>query len=60
MRTRFKSRLLSLTRSQVVQAAGKYFDENETQRAVAVISGEDKLKAANEQLAENPLKLHRI
>jgi len=60
MRIRFKSRLLSLTRNQVVQAAGKYFDQNETQRAVAVISGEDKLKAANEKLAGNPLELHRI
>jgi hypothetical protein len=60
MRTRFKSRLLSLTRSQVVQAAGKYFDENETRKAVAVISGEDKLKAANEKLAGKALDLKRI
>jgi Zn-dependent M16 (insulinase) family peptidase len=60
MRTRFKSRLLSLTRSQVVQAAGKYFDENMTRKAVAVISGEDKLKAANEKLTGNPLNLHQI
>jgi len=43
-----------------VQAAGKYFDKNETQKAVAVISGEDKLKAANEKLTGNPLKLNRI
>ena len=60
MRTRFKSRLLALTRSQVVEAAGKYFDINESQRAVAVISGEDKLKAANEKLTGKPLELHRI
>ncbi len=39
MRTRFKSRLLSLSRSQVVQAAERYFDENGAQKAVAVISG---------------------
>ncbi len=60
MRIRFKSRLLSLTRDQVVQAAGKYFDKNEAQKAVAVISGEEKLKAANEKLSGNPMKLQRI
>jgi hypothetical protein len=60
MRTRFKSRLLSLTRDQVVQAAGKYFDKTQAEKAVAVISGEDKLKAANEKLAGKPLTLHRI
>jgi Zn-dependent M16 (insulinase) family peptidase len=60
MRTRFKSRLLSLTRSQVMQAAEKYFNGSEAQKAVAVISGEDKLKAANEKLAGKPLELHQI
>lgn len=60
MRIRFKTELLSLTRSQVMQAAEKYFDRKNTQKAVAVISGEDKLTAANEKLAGNPLKLYRI
>ena len=60
MRTHFKSRLLSLTRSQVMQAAEKYFDRKDTQKAVAVISGEDKLTAANEKLVGSPLKLYRI
>jgi Zn-dependent M16 (insulinase) family peptidase len=60
MRMRFKSRLLSLTRNQVMQAAEKYFDKNEIPKAVAVISGEDKLKAANEKLTGKPLKLNRI
>ncbi len=60
MRTHFKTRLLSLTRSQVVRTAGKYFDENETRKAVAVISGEDKLKATNAKLAGKPLELNRI
>jgi Zn-dependent M16 (insulinase) family peptidase len=60
MRIRFKSRLLSLTRNQVVQAAGKYFDKTQAEKAVAVISGEDKLKATNEKLAGKPLELHRI
>ena len=60
MRTTFKRRLLSLTRSQVVRTAGKYFDENQTRKAVAVISGEDKLEAANEKLGGESLELHRI
>ena len=60
MRIQFKRRLLSLTRAEVMQVAGKYFDKYETQRAVAVISGEDKLKAANAKLSGKPLKLNRI
>jgi Zn-dependent M16 (insulinase) family peptidase len=60
MRLRFKSALLSLTRKKVMQAAEKYFDWKETDRAVAVISGEDKLDAANQKLADSPLKLYRI
>ncbi|MBT8363138.1 MAG: insulinase family protein, partial [Deltaproteobacteria bacterium] len=60
MRIRFKSDLLSLTRSKVMQAAEKYFDGKDSKKAVAVISGEDKLNAANEKLAGSPLKLNRI
>jgi Zn-dependent M16 (insulinase) family peptidase len=60
MRIRFKTELLSLTRSQVMQAAEKYFDWKDTQKAVAVISGEDKLNAANEKLTGHPLELYRI
>ena len=60
MRIRFKTELLSLTRRKVMRAAEKYFDGKDTQRAVAVISGEDKLNAANEKLAGSPLKLYRI
>jgi Zn-dependent M16 (insulinase) family peptidase len=60
MRLRFKSALLSLTRKKVMQAAEKYFDGKETQKAVAVISGDEKLNAANEKLSERPLKLYRI
>jgi hypothetical protein len=43
-----------------VQAAERYFDVNGAQKAVAVISGEDKLISANEKLNDNPLELHRI
>ena len=60
MRAQYKRRLLSLTRQQVIQAAEKYFDGDDESRAVAVISGEDKLKAANKALSANPLKLNRI
>jgi len=60
MRAQYKRRLLSLTRQQVIQAAEKYFDGDDESRAVAVIAGEDKLKAANEALSANPLKLNRI
>jgi hypothetical protein len=60
MRYRFKSRLLTLSRSRVMQAAEKYFVENETPRAVAVISGEEKLRTANEKLIDGPLEIFRI
>ena len=60
MRYRFKSRLLSLTRNQVMKAAEKYFVKNEIPKAVAVISGEEKLKAANETLSDGPLDIFRI
>jgi Zn-dependent M16 (insulinase) family peptidase len=60
MRAQYKSRLLNLTRKQVIQAAEKYFDGDERGRSVAVISGEEKLKAANKVMADQPLKLHRI
>jgi Zn-dependent M16 (insulinase) family peptidase len=60
MRAQFKSRLLNLTRKQVIRAAERYFDGNEEKKAVAVISGEEKLQAANEALGANPLKLNRI
>jgi Zn-dependent M16 (insulinase) family peptidase len=60
MRIRFKTELLSLTRRKVMRVAEKYFAGKDTQKAVAVISGEDKLNAANEKLAGSPLKLYRI
>lgn len=59
-RNRFKEKVLSVTRSQVITVAKKYFDQAGRQQAVAVISSEDKLKEANEKLAKNPLTLHRI
>ncbi|MBW1754357.1 MAG: hypothetical protein JRJ46_15015, partial [Deltaproteobacteria bacterium] len=56
---RFKERLLAVTRNQVIDAAKRYFDDDKN-HAVAVISSEERLKAANKSLADNPLRLHRI
>jgi Zn-dependent M16 (insulinase) family peptidase len=58
-RQRFKQRLLSLNRDQVLAVARKYFDSNQENHAVAVISGEPQLNSANEKL-ERPLKLQQI
>jgi len=44
----------------VIQAAERYFNGDEEKKAVAVISGDEQLKAANEKLAANPLRLNRI
>jgi Zn-dependent M16 (insulinase) family peptidase len=60
MRKQFKSGLIGLTRRRVIRVAEKYFDKSLQNHSVAVISGEEKLKAANQKLSDNPLKLHRI
>jgi Zn-dependent M16 (insulinase) family peptidase len=60
IRSQFKTRLLSLKRHDIRQAAAKYFDTRAEQQAVAVISNEEKLKEANQQLADRPLKLFQI
>ena len=60
IRSQFKTRLLSLTRRDVRQAAEKYFVTAPEHQAVAVVSNEDKLKEANQQLADQPLKLYQI
>jgi len=59
-RIRFKKRLLTLTRSKVGEAAEKYFNQSSMQQSVAVISGEEKLKEANDKLAAHPLNLYKI
>jgi hypothetical protein len=43
-----------------MDVAQKYFDDNTEKQAVAVISNEDSLNAANRQLGNNSLKLFRI
>jgi len=59
-RKQFKQRLLGLTREQVVRVAEKYFDMSGKQQGIAVVSSEEKLKAANEEFSDHPLALHRI
>ena len=49
-RSRFKSGILSVTRTQVLDLAEKYFTLADNPRAVAVISGESKLKEASKRL----------
>jgi Zn-dependent M16 (insulinase) family peptidase len=60
MREHFKKQLLSMTRKKVLNTSEKYFAGTGDRLAVAVISNEEKLKAANKALAQNPLKLFRI
>ncbi|MEJ2655813.1 MAG: insulinase family protein [Desulfobacterales bacterium] len=60
MREHFKKQLLAMSRRKVVNVAEKYFADAPDRQAVAVISNEEKLNAANKALAQNPLKLFRI
>lgn len=60
LRREFKERLLSLDRGRIQAAADRYFDGAARPQAVAVISNEEKLRAANSELAERPLSLHQI
>jgi Zn-dependent M16 (insulinase) family peptidase len=60
MRLAFKKNLLLVDVKQVQDVAGKYFSDNGKDRAVAVISGEEKLKEANRSLGDTPLALYRI
>ncbi len=59
-RNNFKSKLLTLTRNQIMKVAKKYFDQNGKKEAIAVISNEEKLKEANRKLSGSPLNLYRI
>jgi len=59
-RKHFKRKLIELNHKEVVKVAEKYFDENREGRAVAVISGEDKLKEANKKIEGDLLELYRI
>lgn len=60
IRRHFKERLLNLSRNQVKKVAAKYFDQSGRKMGIAVISGEEKLQAANKKMADSPLKIYRI
>ncbi len=59
-RLRFKQRLLAASRSRVLEVAETYFRDPKAVSSVAVISGDEKLQAANAQLGGAPLALARI
>ncbi len=56
----YKKNLLSLDRKQVMEVAEKHFDQDQKKQGIAVISGEEKLKEANERIKGEPLKLYSI
>ena len=58
-RKRYKERLLALDRDAVTAAAGAYFAPDRG-AAVAVISGGEMLRAANEKMAGPPLEIAAI
>lgn len=60
MRARYKSGVLAVTREKVIAAAEKYLGGNQINCGQAVISGEEQLISANEQLAGSPMKLFKI
>jgi len=59
-RARFKNDLLHLEHSDILRVAEKYFNYQPDEMAIAVISGEDKLKEANSKLGDRGLLLHKI
>ena len=59
-RKRFKAQLLQLTREKIMAVAEKYFYKDPEKHTVAVISDEEKLKAANGECKDRALTLHRI
>jgi Zn-dependent M16 (insulinase) family peptidase len=56
----FKKRLLELKQADIVKAGRKYFSAGSREAGIAVISNEDKLVKANEQMTGAPLKLNKI
>jgi presequence protease len=59
-RKRFKERLLVLHKKEILEIAQKYFPQNGPAPGIAVISNEEKIRAANERRADNPLHLKTI
>ncbi len=59
-RNKFKSSLLSMTKKKVMETAARYFSENKIEKGNVAISNEDKLKAVNRELKDNPFKIFKI
>ena len=59
-RRRFKKRLLTLKKKDVMETAQRYFGGENIPSGVAVISSDDRLKQVNEKISENPLSLYKI
>ncbi len=59
-RRQFKQKLVQLDRETVLRTAQRYFGPGKAPSAVAVISNETNLVAANRQLSGNPLELRHI
>jgi presequence protease len=59
-RQAYKTRLLSVSRQDIMAAGEKYFKNSDAHSAVAVISGEEKLADANQKLGEEKLDLFKI
>ena len=59
-REQYKTRLLALTRKDVVRAAQKYFDRQVNAPCVAVIAGEEQLQNANAKVSESGLGEHAL
>jgi len=59
-RQEYKTRLLAVTREDVMAAGETYFNGSTDKSAVAVISGEEKLAEANKKLDDNKFELFKI
>ncbi len=59
-RARYKEKVLSVSREQVIKTAEKYFNNETGKYAIAVISGMEQLIAANEKLGNEKLTLFTI
>jgi len=56
----FKERLLRLKHDDVVRVGQAYFSPGTHEDGIAVISGEDKLTKANENISDAPLMINKI
>ncbi|MBW1962044.1 MAG: insulinase family protein [Deltaproteobacteria bacterium] len=59
-RRRFKQGVLAVTHRQVQSVAEKYFDPTPENNSVVVISNDERLTEANENLTDHPFTLKRI